>query len=298
MAPAGGGTVGGPSDWNILNKPTSPASGGLYSLGGCIAATTANSIVYAMANAVAGDSGNGNPYGGYVFYTTNGGSTWNESNVSRDVGFYLRNAFNSLRRQILIADRVNGYYYMYNSGTTPGFYRSTNGGAAFTMACAGSIGTNDGFNAQMRAVPPYTGYTGGAFYATHGMNDDDSIMTASFWECKDVSGTLTKTAVSGVKNVWSFGFGKSLTTGGYPTIFIRGNVDNAHAIGGVGGYGIWMTNDHCATWKQLVEPGGLVGINVFVNNIMDQQNVIEGDMNIYGKCYVGYAGDGVAVYNP
>lgn len=268
---------------------------GVKSSGGCVAALTPQNWIWVEANGQAGNVGASS--GGRVWYTTDGGANFAEATtpLGFSSGWYLQNAFNSLRRQMVCADRVNGCFYMYNSGSVaPGFYRSLDGGANFTLACAGKTDTNgpSNFNFQMRAVPDYSGYTGGRFFATSGANDDDSIISNPFYSCVDNGdGTITKTAVTGVKNVWAFGFGKPDPNGsGVPTIFIKGSVDAAQDIGGAGGYGIWRSNDFGTSWTQLS--------NLFPGNSLDRVNTVSGDINTYGRCYVGFAGTGVLMYDP
>lgn len=266
---------------------------GVKSSGGCVAALTPQNWVWVEANGQVGNVGASS--GGRVWYTTDG-ANFNESTTPLGFsnGWYLQNANNSLRRQMVCADRVNGCFYMYNSGTVaPGFYRSADGGANFALACAGKTDTNgpSNFNFQMRAVPPYSGYTGGRFFATSGSNDDDSTINNPFYSCVDVAGTITKTAITGVKNVWSFGFGKPKPGGsGVPTIFIKGSVDAAQDVAATGGYGIWRSDDFGTSWNKLSD--------LFVNGSLDRVNVVDGDNNIYGRCYVGFAGTGVAFYDP
>lgn len=268
---------------------------GVKSSGGCVAALTPQNWIWVEANGQAGNVGAAS--GGRVWYTTDGGANFAESTTPLGFsnGWYLQNAFNSLRRQMVCADRVNGCFYMYNSGSVaPGFYRSTDGGANFTLACAGKTDTNgpSNFNFQMRAVPPYSGYTGGRFFATSGSNDDDSIISNPFYSCVDNNdGTITKTAVTGVTNVWSFGYGKPKPGGsGVPAIFIRGNVDATRDLAGVGGYGVWRSDDFGTSWAQLSD--------LFPMDSLDHVHVVSGDMNVYGRCYVGMGGTGVLMYDP
>lgn len=268
---------------------TTPAS--IIASGGCLAALTRLNWVWAEANGGAGSS-----FGGHFMYTTDGGVTWADCTtpLGWNSGWYAFNAFMSLRRQMVIADRVNGCFYAYNSGASaPGFYRSADGGANWTLACAGKTDTNgpSAYNFQMRAVPAYSGYTGGRFFATSGKNDDDSTINNPFYSCQDSAGTITKTAVTGVKNVWSFGFGKPKPGGsGVPTIFIKGSVDAAQDVNGVGGYGIWRSDDFGTSWEQIAD--------LFPMNSFDRVHVVCGDSNVYGRCYLGMGGSGVLMYDP
>ena len=82
-------------------------------------------------------------------------------------------------------------------------------------------------------------------------------------------------AVPDVLEVRAFGFGKARTS--YPTIYIVGWV---HRI-----YGIWRSTDNAQTWDKIGE---------FPIGSLDAVTTIDGDKNVYGTVYVGFAGSGYA----
>ena len=239
-----------------------PDLAGLHS-GGVLACSTPDQIVWEEGN------------NGGLWYTSNGGRSWSRSATGlpqNDPGWH---GGNFLDRQNVIADRVNiGTYYAYNSGLiAPGIYKSTDGGKTFAVtAVRGHFDGADRYNAQMRSVPGVAGN----FYYTSGNNIPMGVQR--FHECND-SGMVGCSAVAGVSDVWSFGFGKAKPGGsGYPTIFIYGQVNGA--------FGLWRSDDHHATWVKLS--------NAFVNDSEDQVRVVEGDSNTYGTVYVGFNGSGFA----
>ena len=258
---------------------------GIIASGGCVAALTATNWLWVEANGWNAASN----YGGRVYYTKDGGSSWAEVStpgLAVGDGFFGPPSTYSLRRQIAVADRVNGNFYLYNSGSVaPGIWRSTDGGANFTRVCTTRLdggAAQDAWNCQFRPLPPYPGYLGGEMYATGGIEDPGNPGSA-LYECKDIGSSVTMTAIQGPSHVWSVGFGAPKPDGdGYPAVFIYGVVD--------GGQGVWRSDDHCASWTKLTP-------TKFVNGSLDQINVIEGDLNVYGKCYIGFAGSGVAVYD-
>ena len=78
-----------------------------------------------------------------------------------------------------------------------------------------------------------------------------------------------------VREVWVWGFGAPQSPGTYPTIFIHGYVNGVR--------GVWQSIDNCATWQMIgdAQCGGMT---------FDNPNCMSGDMNVPGKCYVGFLG--------
>ena len=75
----------------------------------------------------------------------------------------------------------------------------------------------------------------------------------------------------------AFGFGKAAAGQNYPAIYIAGWVN--------GIYGVYRSIDNAVTWEPLgAWPTGSLDIVV----------TIEGDMNTYGRVYVGFGGSGSA----
>ena len=93
----------------------------------------------------------------------------------------------------------------------------------------------------------------------------------------------------GVDSVRSHGFGKAKPGNSYPSIFIWGNVAAAQAVDGIGGTGVWRSDDHAVTWTR-------VSATAYPDDSLDAVWIVCGDMDTYGKCYVGFYGSGVAVY--
>ena len=238
--------------------------------GGAIAAASSTSIVVFPSN-------NGNPY-----YSTDGGQTWNQISISGvptsgETGwgwaYYLD-------RQIVAADRVNiGTYYAYNYGpsgdsSAAGIYKSTDGGQTWTHVYSGILATFSGYNAKLRAVP---GIAGELFF-TGGQQSGDSVNSPAnepFMESTD--GGMTWSSVPNVEEVYDFGFGKAAPGTTTPAIYIVGFVDNQ--------YGIWESDDNAQTWTER---------GVWPLGSIDSVKAISGDMNAYGRIYVGFGGSGYA----
>jgi hypothetical protein len=244
--------------------------------GGCIAAASSTNFVCCSSDSNAP-----------LQYTTDGGASWNTPTISGvptsgNRGWASLGA--QINRHIVCADRINiGTFYAFNNVTgADGVYRSTDGGANWTLRKSGRFtadgGGVDGFHAKMRCVPGNAGhlcYTGG---------DVTPGVTGSFFKCTD--GGATWSALSGVTEVRCFGFGKpKIGGGGYPTVFIVGWVGGTAAAN----FGIWRSDDFeqaSPTWNRISDGYPL--------GLFDTIKWIEGDPDTYGQVYVGFQGSGFA----
>ena len=254
--------------WNsFASQPAGQAQGG------SIAAASSTDIVWFPSD-------NSVPY-----YSTDGGQSWTlismagvPTSVETGWGFAYY-----LDRQIVAADRVNiGTFYAYNYGpsaarSAAGVYKSTDGGVTWTQVYSGEITLFSGYNAKLRTVP---GIAGELFF-TGGQQSPDSLGNpANEQFMKSTDGGSTWTAVPNVLDVYDFGFGKAAPGTTTPAIYIVGFVNNQ--------YGIWESDDNANTWTQS---------GLFPFNHLDAIKTISGDMNAYGRIYVGFSGSGYAYGN-
>lgn len=227
-------------------------------IGGSMAAASSTNIIWAPEN-------NSVPY-----YTKNGGTTWTQISApgaptSGTTGwgwaYYLD-------QHILAADRVNiGTFYAYNYLT--GLYKSTDGGATWTLGHSALDGFG-AFNSELEVMPSQAGnlfFTGGL--QTPGPHP----RAETFWHSLD--GGTTWSAVSNVLEVRAFGFGAPAPGTTTSAIYIVGWVNNV--------YGVWRSTDNASTWTQ---------IGSWPLNSIDNIKTISGDMNTYGRVYVGFQGSG------
>jgi hypothetical protein len=235
--------------------PTTPTA----TNGGAIACATPKNIVIIPGN-------NGLP-----IYTADGGSRWSTCAGLPATG-WIYSLWNNC--QIVCADRVSiGTFYAYNYDRTDqryGIYRSTDGGANWRHIFIGwpSGGSSSAQN-ELLSVPQRAGhiwFNPGATY----------VPGARLYNSTD-GGVTWKTVIS-CDSVYHFGFGAPRLAGNYPTIFIYGKVHGA--------LGIWRSEDAGFTWAQVSD--------AHPNGSLDSVQCVNGDLNYFGRVYVGFGGNGFA----
>lgn len=258
-----GFSTDGGKTWTKFETAPNPIEAG--KLGGGIAASTPQNIVWAPNN-------NGTPA-----YTKDGGKTWKNVAIdgvptSGETGFGWAYYF---KRHIVAADRVTkNTFYLYNY--LKGLYRSSDGGETWTLQRAGELGNFTGYHAKLKAVP---GKAGHLFFTagTQGSATDAHPSGNELWRSTD--GGATFTTIPNVNEVVAFAFGKSKSEGGYPAIFIAGWVGKV--------WGIYRSDDEGASWVKFGD---------YPLGSLDAISAIEGDMDVAGRCYVGFGGSGYAYY--
>lgn len=232
--------------------------------------------------------------GDKTYITTNGGTTWIEATsagkkgsvaVSTDGKVFLHSPELStityrsnnngsswttvtdlaISEAKPTADPENATVFYAYDPANGNFYKSTNAGMSFTSTA--SIGSNG--SKVIRLCPNKEGdiwvpmYNGGLKRSTN-------------------SGT-NFSSISAVTQCGAVGFGKSITTNGYPTVFIWGTV--------AGVKGIFRSTDQGSSWTRINDDAheyGGPGNGKFVI----------GDMNEYGRVYMSTAGRGIVTGAP
>ncbi|MGJ4940716.1 beta strand repeat-containing protein [Bradyrhizobium sp. HKCCYLS1011] len=263
-------TDGGQTWSNFASEPSFPGQAN----GGTIAASSPQNVIIAPGNGV-------QPY-----YTLDGGATWHPVNLPGVTDWSGFEGPSYLDERSIVADRVlSNTFYLYYPGN--GVYKSTNGGATWTLVYNGNDGFGSQFNGyitpfswynnELMSVPGEAGnlfFTGGWQGNSGGAAGPDT--NEPFMRSTD--GGATWTAVPNVLEVNCFGFGAAATAGGYPAIYIVGYVNNV--------YGIWQSIDNAQSWTQ---------IGTYPNSSLDTIKTIAGDPNVFGEVYIGFAGSGYAV---
>jgi hypothetical protein len=235
-------------------------------IGGSIAASTPDNIVWVPSNKQA-------PY-----VTTDRGASWTKLNLpgvlddQTSLGWGGLHWAYYLNRHIVAADRVTaGTFYLYHYMV--GLFGSTDGGHAWTLVHAGELAPWSGFNAKLRAVPGHAGH----LFFTAGQQEGDLNPSSTGFFMRSTDGGATWTAVPSVLEVYAFGFGKEAPGATYPAIYIAGWVH--------GTYGLWRSTDEAKSWAQIVD---------YPLDSLDEVTTVEGDKDVYGTVYAGFAGSGYA----
>lgn len=251
----------GGATWRQFGSLPAEITGG--KIGGSIAAGSHTNFMILPSN-------NGTPW-----FTKDAGQTWRQSQVpgvpvTGETGWGWAYYF---RRFTVAADRVAANtFYLYNYiGNAAGLYRSTDGGANFTRMFTGTIGTWTGFHAKLYAVP---GKQGHLFFSA---GDQTGNHPSAVPFMRSVDGGATWQAIPNLWEISAFGFGKAAPGQDYPAIYIAGYVNST--------YSIWRSDDNAASWVDL----GAIPLN---NG--DSVASVAGDMNTYGKVYIGFGGSGAA----
>lgn len=238
------------------------------SVGGSIAVSTPDNILWEI-------KGNTPPY-----YTKNATTTctWAAVSLPSVTDWSSFHAQTWINRHIVCADRVSAntfYLFHCEDGSHAGIYRSTNSGDSWTRMFSGH-GMVSGeayqqtyWNCKLKSVP---GNAGHLFYTSG---------DAGFGFARSVDGGATWTTLPDVGETQCFGFGKAVGAG-YPIVYIYGSVSGVDGL-----YKSENADQASPTWTLIATAP---------NNSGDGVSCVSGDMNTYGKIYVGFGGSGFAYY--
>jgi hypothetical protein len=234
---------------------------GTTNLGGDIAVSTPSNWVVVPS----GHSGN-------LMFTTNGGSSFAASTitgVTSPISANFQHGFH------IAADRVNANTFCFVDNRN-NLWASNNGGASFMKVNSGVI--SDGvvkYNDALKAVPGQAAtfyYSGGT---AGGRTNPLYKVTKTTNECD-----TAKIVNAKITNIFGMGFGAPVPGGnGFPTIYFYGTYNNV-----VGMYKI----DNGGTTPELIKAP--TAAQTWPNNSSDYVNDVSGDMNVYGRVYVGHNG--------
>ena len=189
------------------------------------------------------------PNGGAVSFSMDQGGSWTPSA-----------GISALTH--VVADRVNPQkFYGLDAGSSR-MIMSTDGGTTFSTRSFALPKDND---PTLRANPSVEG---------------DLWLSTQGGLYHSVDGALTLNRLTTVQSVDSFGFGKSATDGGYPALYIIGQVAGVKAI--------YRSDDVGASWIQ---------INDDQHQYSTSYRII-GDPRVYGRVYVANNGRGVIYGDP
>ncbi|MFD2332580.1 sugar-binding protein [Cohnella sp. GCM10020058] len=198
------------------------------------------------------------PQYGSPLYSTDRGQTWTAStgapaNTVPDFWVWY---------QPLASDRVNNNTFYLLDRSTGSFYRSTDGGATWSVASTMPASTANLAFFSVKAAPGMAGEVWAGLY------------TNGLW--RSSNGGTTWTQMPNVQEAKLFAFGKNKLGSPNPAVFVYGKVDNAE--------GIFRSDDFGATWAKIDAPDPAIG---------DEANTMEGDRQVWGRVYIGTNGTGV-----
>lgn len=206
-------------------------------------------------------------------YTLDGGKTWGDVTLPGVSDYRFLHASVSLNRHIVTADRVTpGVFWIYDANeTTPGVYRTADGGVTWAKVFAGQPAPWSYWNAKLAAVPAQAGHL---LFSSGPQGSSGPPGALPLMRSAD--GGKSWQPVPRVK-VLHFGFGAPVEADGPAAIYLWGDVDGVR--------GIWGSPDDGKTWVKLADqPLGR----------LDTIKVVSGDMARPGRVYVGFGGSGWA----
>jgi xyloglucan-specific exo-beta-1,4-glucanase len=183
------------------------------------------------------------------FRSTNRGTDW-----TAITGLSINNA------RIVVDGSNNNKFYAYNP--TTGALMISNGNNATSFTQAGTTAT--GGSTLIRTIP---GKDGHLWVALNGGGLARSTN----------SGTSFST-ISSVTYCGAVGFGKEISAGAYPTLYIWGTVNNV--------LGLYRSTNEGADWTRVNDDAHEYGGPA-------NGQFVQGDRNIYGRVYMSTAGRGV-----
>jgi photosystem II stability/assembly factor-like uncharacterized protein len=194
------------------------------------------------------------------YYTTDRGATWKAVDLGGPTGAGI-GGFSSGQKPIC-ADRVLAdTFYLYRA-QDGGIYRSTDAGAHFAQVGSASPHMN---NAVIKATP------GRANDLWISEGDGGQGLKHS------VDGGKTWVRIPALEQSFNFGLGKAEKEGGFPAIYADGIID--------GVTGIYRSTDAGATWDKICD---------YPLGIFEWVDAMDGDKNVFGKIYLGFAQAGLA----
>lgn len=238
--------------------------------GGVIAVSTTTNWVVVPSDACV-TSGN------ELWFTSNGSTSWTKSTVPGSPTFISFNAGVFSNRQPLCSDRVtaNKFYAIDQNQTV---YVSTNNGATFSVASTGQIAQGFIFRDAMVCVP---GQAGNLFYYL-GPQNTPHPDNVNLWKSTNGGVNWAAVAPGVLKEPIAVGFGAAKPGGsGYPVIYAQAWLSGVQCI--------CQSNDGGATWAAISAPASQ---QIWAVNSVDEVTWITGDMNFYGRVYVGFLGSG------
>ena len=205
------------------------------------------------------------------YVTLDKGVTWTQINLpGASTACCLTEYF--FKRRSLTADRVlANTFYIYDWGDGS-IFKSSDGGLTWTKS-ATNVVKPASYNAKLISVPNKPEH----LLFAPGPEQAVSLVTGL---AMSEDGGETWTEFTNTNEILNVAVGKQDENGTYPTLFINGKVN--------GDYGFFKSIDKGISWEKL--PSYPLGY-------YDTPTVMEGDMNVNGRLYVGFPGNGFVYFS-
>ena len=277
-----GSSTDGGSSWNLFGSvnPTTEGNTPQTLMFGeiVVSATDTNNLVWLprlpnwyIRNGAVVPDGDGTANDQFIYSSTNGGASWQAASIGDYQDF--RREYMVVKRS-LVADTVTGgKFYAYDR--LGRFFASTNNGATWTVANAGGSLPSYCYANVLRAAPARAGH----LWFVSGWDFRGGVNSEGVY--RSTNGGQAWTKLTGFSTTWHIGFGRALQTGGYPAIYVYGKYNGA--------WGLYRSTDEAATWDLL---------SAYPLGLLDHVTALNGDPDIFGRVYLGYAGNSFAYGTP
>jgi len=265
-----------------------PSEAGNTYFGGPFAAASTTNWVWSLGRC-------GDP-----FYTTDAGVSWTVINLpsgiaANDCG-WQSNYFPPHAHQSLIADKVNGAFYLVYAGTavSQGIFKSF-GGQNWTRVYTGTLPSSGGHRTIADVALRPNPITAGQFLAYEGNTGYSNEQTA--WQCIDSSpatlaGTVTCTLLSNLYNSYAVDWGApNSSTPSQASMVYYGGVGTSNPVGA------YYSDNDGASWNQI---GNNVLQGSAINGVINIPGYIAGDNNNHATmyiCWIAYSANGCSYYH-
>jgi photosystem II stability/assembly factor-like uncharacterized protein len=196
------------------------------------------------------------------YFTKDGGATWTKiSYFDQQFGGGGHTALWSSQEALAADSVMGGTFYLYHLQGGQ-IVRTQDGGATWTVA-------------NQNSLLPSGIWSGANVKTTPGVAGDVwvSLLDQGLYHSTDAGETFTK--IEGIGTANDFGFGKAAPGSDDPTLFVQGEID--------GQMGVFGSTDLGDTWTQVPDLP-----EQFISGV----TTLTGDMNTFGRVYVGTAGNG------
>jgi hypothetical protein len=276
-----GSSTNGGTTWNLfgsVNQTTEANTPETLMFGEVVvSATNTNNLVWLprLPNWFIRDGqvvpdGDGTANDQFIYSSTNGGASWQPASIGNYQDF--RREYMAVKRSLAADTVTGGKFYAYDR--LGRLFGSTDSGATWTVVNTGGLPSYCYTNV-LRSAPARAGH----LWFVTGWDFRGGVNSEGIY--RSTTGGSTWTKLTAFTTTWHIGFGRALQTGGYPTIFVYGKYNGA--------WGLYRSTDEAATWDLL---------STYPLGLLDHITTLNGDPDMFGRVYLGFAGNSFAYGTP